>query len=345
MDMVQHQIAIEVLTRVVNFIDIQRGDDGEDIRLLSSLEKQFPYRIRKLYRLRDHIFLIDTAKGRFVLKGYSSYSRLKLQEAFTASLKTNGFQQTYSFIHSNRDSITYKNKYYGCLEYITPHPKAFSYVNEQDRREGLKLLKKYHRTTEQCIQSYQTILPVFDIEKKWLERYSMFRQNLSIVSNYLPQPLIQEWLRWAEWSLSGIQRNSNGLKEPYVILHGDVAHHNFLRKKDGKLYLIDFDLISMGPKNFDLLQYANRILPFIHWDMNALFQYEDLKNLFQNSVYLYSLGYPTDLFREWNRIIREGITDEKRLHVVINQSLANMEQRQNFSNNLKKILSNSIGLN
>jgi hypothetical protein len=338
MDMVRHQIPIEVLTRAVNFIDIQRGDDGEDIRLLSSFQNQFPYRIRGLYRLRNQIFLIDTVKGRFVLKGYSSYSSLKLQEAFTASLKTNGFQQTYSFIHTNLDSIAYRNKYYGCLEYIDPHPKVFSYQNEKDRREGLILLEKYHHTTEQCIQSYQTILPVFDIERKWLERYNVFKNNLSIISPYILQSVLQEWLHWAEWSLNGIQQNSDGLKEPFVILHGDVAHHNFIRKRDGKLYLIDFDLISMGPQNIDLLQYANRILPFLNWDMNALFQYEGLKKLFQKPVYLYALGYPTDLFREWNRLIREGMADPKKLQLVVNQSLVNLEHRRKFIDDLKKFL-------
>lgn len=340
MDMVQHQIPIEVLMRAVNFIDKQRGDDGEDIRLLSSFQKQFPFRIRELYRLRDNIFLIDTVKGRFVLKGYSSYSRLKLQETFTASLKTDGFQHTYSFINLNQDSIIYQDKYFGCLEYIDPHSRAFSYFNEKDRREGLALLEKYHNTTKHCILSYQTILPVFDIGKKWLERYGIFKQNLALVSNYIPQSILQDWLHWAEWSLSGIQRNSDGFKEPFVILHGDVAHHNFLRKKDGKLYLIDFDLISMGPRNFDLLQYANRILPFINWDLKDLGQYDGLKNLLKKPVYIYSLGYPTDLFREWNRIIREGIIDQRRLQLVVNQSLVNMEHRQNFIKDLKRLLSN-----
>ena len=37
-----------------------------------------------------------------------------------------------------------------------------------------------------------------------------------------------------------------------------------MRTSKGELYLIDFDLISIGPEMADYLQYANRILPFLN---------------------------------------------------------------------------------
>lgn len=333
-------LAQEILMKAVNFIDRKRGDEGENIRLLTSFQKQFPYKINEVYPIRGNVFKINTSKGNFVLKGYSSYSRLKLQEAFTSSLKKEGFYQTYSFISLNQDPILYNNKYFGCLQYIEPHHRSFSYVNETERHEGLDLLDQFHRVTQYSVQRYQTILPEFNLQKKWSERWNQFHQNINVVSNYISKEIILEWLNWADWSLDGIKKHYQFIeKEPAVILHGDVAHHNFLRSKSGKLYLIDFDLISMGPSCLDLLQYANRILPFINWDITILAQYKSLNRLFSNKAFIYALAYPTDLFREWNRMLRERSSQNSwKLQQVMDQSYLKMASRQQFIMKLKSMV-------
>lgn len=330
----------EYLTKVVNLIDRNRGDDSENIRLLSIFQKQFPYKINEIYRLRDNVYKIKTAKGVYILKGYSSYNRLKLQETFTSSLQKEGFDQTYSFISFNQDPIIYEGRYFGCIQYIEPLKRSFSYISEKERQEGLCLLDTFHRITEQSVRRYQSILPEFNLHKKWLERRNQFERNSHFISHYVSNEMILEWLKWADWSLDGIIRNESTIeKEPNVILHGDVAHHNFLRGKDGKLYLIDFDLISIGPSSMDLLQYANRILPFINWNMNSLIGYKSLERLLNEHSYIYALAYPTDLFREWNRFIREN-NDRTglKLQQLINQTLTKMKLRQQFINQLQKLV-------
>jgi hypothetical protein len=341
MDMGLHQIQIEGLTRVVNFINRKRGDESENIRLLSSFQEQFPYQIEELYTIRDHVFKINTTKGVFILKGYPSYSRLKMQETFTASLRKEGFHKTYSFLQLNQDPIVYQNKYFGCLSFIEPHHRSFSFENEIERQEGLTLLNEFHQITKSSVKRYQTILAEFNIQKKWLDRFDEFIKNTNVISKYIPNEIITEWVYWAKWSLDGINKHYSSIeKEHPVILHGDVAHHNFLRKKDGKLYLIDFDLISIGSNHMDLLQYANRILPFINWNLTHLYQYKAFIPLLTSPIYIYALVYPTDLFREWNRVIRQGSeNDPKRLQMVINQSFLMLNQRQQFNKDLMKSLS------
>ncbi|WP_442595199.1 phosphotransferase [Neobacillus sp. D3-1R] len=326
--------------KAVNMIDRKRGDDGVNIRLLSSFQKQFPYKIKELYPLRDHVFKIKTSKGSFILKGYSSYNRLKLQETFTSSLHKEGFNNTYSFIILDQDPIMYENKYFGCIQYIEPHKRTFSYISDNERQEGLSLLDNFHEITKQSVGRYQSILPEFNLQKKWLERRDQFVKNTPIISHYISSDLIKEWLNWADWSLEGIIKNEHIIEsEPSVILHGDVAHHNFLRGKSGKLYLIDFDLISIGPRSMDLLQYSNRILPFINWNLNSLIRYKSLKDLFRNQSYIYALVYPTDLFREWNRFIRENhFRDVYKLQNLINQTLSKMQLRQEFTKQLQKLV-------
>ncbi len=67
------------------------------------------------------------------------------------------------------------------------------------------------------------------------------------------------------------------LDQPHCIIHGDVAHHNFIRGKDEALSLIDFDLIGIAPSYLDLLQYCNRILPSLNWSAPALFSYKQIQ--------------------------------------------------------------------
>lgn len=104
--------------------------------------------------------------------------------------------------------------------------------------------------------------------------------NRSSIKYFLDDYIISELISWANWSLAGMVRKRRFFqKEPSVILHGDVAHHNFLRDKNGKLHLIDFDLISIGPPSFDYLQYANRILPSIDWSLGKLGSLKEIENI------------------------------------------------------------------
>ena len=116
--------------------------------------------------------------------------------------------------------------------------------------------------------SYNTILPTFHLVEKWEERSTLFKRNLPLISFFLEREIITELINWVEWSLSGLRQEKDTLEKlPKAILHGDVAHHNFMRTSKGDLFLIDFHLISIGPEIADYLQYANRILPFLNWSL------------------------------------------------------------------------------
>jgi thiamine kinase-like enzyme len=334
MDMVQRQALIEALTKAVTSIK-KRGDEGEYIRLLSALKKQLPYHIKKVYPIRKEVYKVYTTTGVFILKGYSSFSRLKLQEAFTDSIKKEGFRKSYSFIKLDQEPIVYDNQYFGCLPFIEPHPTPFTFKTNSERLEGLKLLSEFHQVTKRTVKGYQTLIPEYNLRKKWKERLKKFKDNKKVLHKYLPTDVINEWIQWGEWSLNGIKQHEHNMVDEQVILHGDVAHHNYLRKKDGTLYLIDFDLISIGSKQLDLLQYSNRILPSIDWNLDALLQYKDLYQLTQNPGYLHALVYPTDLFREWNRLIKEGSDrNHKKVQSMLNQSLSQLHLRQDFTSKI-----------
>jgi thiamine kinase-like enzyme len=145
---------------------------------------------------------------------------------------------------------------------------------------------------------------------------------------------------WANWSLDGMEKNSGFFqKKPFVILHGDLAHHNFLRDEHGKLHLIDFDLISIGTPALDYLQYANRILPYMDWSYEKLKTSKHMQKYLESDAFLYALAFPADIFREWNRMIREKTyKDDVKFRQVMDLTIGQFYTRKKFIDHLKSRL-------
>lgn len=317
------------------------GDDVLNNRLLSILTRSVPFKIKKIQKIRQHVYYLETSACPFVIKGYSSLHRLKLQEAFAASLKGEGFEQSYKFFQFLEKPIYFNKKYYGWIEYIEPHSEPFTYLTMADRKAGMELLHSFHGITKRLAKRYERILPQFNLYEKWSERIKLFEKNRCIIEKYLSSEMIDELLDWGNLSLAEVYKAGMGEKGQYqpVILHGDVAHHNYLRAKTGKLYLIDYDLISIGDEDADLLQYANRILPFMNWSLNQLSQYPIVHHYLQNRAFLYALMYPSDIFREWNRIIKERTyLLPQKLIPVIELTTRQFHLRQQFINDLKNVV-------
>ncbi|MFC4800944.1 phosphotransferase [Neobacillus sp. GCM10023253] len=326
--------------RAVN-IRSGNGDDAYFDRLFSYFQSQFQGEISKFVPIRGNVFLIKTKKQSYILKGYSNHRKLKLQEAFTATLRKEGFKKTYRFLEPpSKEQLYFEGTHYGCLEYLSANKSAFSFHTRSNRQEGLDLIEQFHDTTKSFEKRYRTLMPNGDILAKWTERYHLFLNNLPFLRHFIKEPFVSEMVSWAYWSLTGMEQQQTFFhNEADVILHGDVAHHNFLRDKTGKLHLIDFDLINIGPPVFDYLQYANRILPFIDWSYDNLLTYTQMKKYKREPAFLYALAYPADIFREWNRIIREkSYSDETKLRQVIDLSVGQFTDRKNFVEQLKDLL-------
>ena len=316
-----------------------RGDDSNHDRLLSYLNKNLPFQIIQISRIKGDVYKVKTKDFQFVLKEFSSYKRLKTQETFTNSLKMNGFQKTYSFYSfSENKALCFQTKYYGCLEYIDKANEPFRFDTIENCYEGLRLLNEYHQITKKLQGSYKTILPSFHLIEKWQERFALFKRNLPMISFFLEREILRELYAWVEWSLSGIKQEKDTLEIfPKVILHGDVAHHNFLRTSKGDLFLIDFDLISLGPEIADYLQYANRILPYLNWSLKELDEFESFQPFLNQKVFLYGLAFPSDILREWNRLVKEGTFNQiRKIRPVVDLTLNQFEKRKSFMKELER---------
>lgn len=320
-----------------------RGDDDLSYRLLSLLKEKIPIPILEIKKLRKQVYLAKTDFFWFIIKGFSSYKRLKIQEAFTYSLLQQGFQNTYHFYELDQQPILLNGLFFGCMEYLLPNNIAFTYKNKQDRIDAITLLEHYYQATTHLVHRYQYLLQPAQLLDKWKERVLIFKENIPIVRFYLEESMIKDIINWSERSLAYMDANALYFeKQEKVILHGDVAHHNFLRgKKNNNLYLIDFDLISIGPKSIDYLQFVNRILPHIQWSYQQLTKMSFLEPYLKENTFLAGIIYPTDLLREWNRLIRYNrISKQAELEQVIQLSYHHFYKRKKFVNKLMKRIDN-----
>lgn len=329
------------MTKAVNSSGNTHGDDAYFDRLFSYFQSQLKENLIEIIPLQRSVILLKTNNNRYIIKGYQSNRKLKIQEAFTATLRKEGFSNTYIFFEPlAKEQLFFEGLYFGCIQYIEPNHSVFTFHTQKNRREGLNLLEQFHQATASFETRYRRLLPKANLMGKWVDRLNHFLNNLPFLRYFMNEPFISEMVSWANWSLSGMQSNAQYFeKEPYVILHGDVAHHNFLRDSKGKLHLIDFDLISIGPAVLDYVQYANRILPYIDWSVYKLGSHKQIGKFIQDKAFIYALAYPADIFREWNRVVREkSYTDQHKLKQVMDLSIGQFYSRKKFINQLKRML-------
>jgi hypothetical protein len=316
-----------------------KGDDDYFIRLLSYFRSHFREDIMEMVPFRKSVILLRTTKNSYMLKGYPTNNRLTLQEAFTRTLKKEGFSSTYQFVKLPvNEPLYFDGLYFGGIQYIPPNKVPFTFETQRNRQEGIELLQQFHQVTRSFESRYRTLLPKTTIIEKWKDRTNIFANNLPVLRYFIHEQYLTEMLAWANWSLSRMEEHQSFfINEPFVVLHSDVAHHNFLRDKRWKLHLIDFDLISIGPEVLDYLQYANRILPFLDWSVDRLKSHTKFDSLLQQQTFLSALVFPADIFREWNRLIREGTyTDHQKYNQVMDLTIGQFLSRKKFIDQIKQ---------
>ncbi|MBA4537179.1 phosphotransferase [Bacillus aquiflavi] len=322
----------------MNTIVNNRGDDKTMNRLLSFLKEDI--QVENVTKIRKNVYFLTISTGEYILKGFKSKRQLKLQDDFTQSLKEAGFSHSYSFIPLFKEPLFVNQLYFGCLEYIKPSAVPFHYKDEKDRKNGLETIIKFHYATKQLVEKFEERLPSFNLLIKWKERYSQFLLNIQHLKYFIQEDFLYELVRWGDWAINELSKEEIIFpNEQKVILHGDVAHHNFIRDINKELYLIDFDLISVGFPFTDLLQYANRILPFIKWSAFELMAFDQLKKYMKEKAFLYALIFPTDIYREWNRMLKEKTYyDPAKIRHLLQLTIGQFYLRQRFINEIKNML-------
>lgn len=317
-----------------------QGDDTDRHRLLSFFQSTIKEPIIRMNRIRGNIYKIETKHQHYVGKGFSNSSSLIKQKWLTGELHKQGFTKTYQFLDTEpRKGINLNGKQYAVMNWIEHHQTPFMYNSIENCQKGMEVLKEYHDCTALLLSEGSQYFPRNNPYHKWKDRYLKFEANLPQIRRYISFSILKDLLEMGKESLNKLSNLTPEQKNNLVILHGDVAHHNFVRTKQEDLYLIDFDLASIGHPIHDYLQYCNRILPFLKWDFTQLNMFPTLLNYLEDPYFLYSLFYPTDIYREWNRAIQNNLlSKQKWLNTLFRITIDEYEQRQNFYDSVKRMV-------
>lgn len=318
--------------------DAQR--DSRFFRCLFYFLDGHKIKVRRWHAFKTNVLLLDIGEELLVLKNFDRFKKLSFQKKLMQKLNEMGFNQAFEFCHK-LPSFNYEGKEFVFLKYICPSKDFFHFQTFSNREQGLTLLSHLHKYTSRILQEYpdEYKLPQFDQIEKWQERLVEFEQNLYRIQNYTSIDTLQSFMEMGKMSLNGMIKTNNLDKGELAIIHGDVAHHNFIRNRFGKLHLIDFDLLSIAPAMIDYLQYANRILPFCKFDGKKFRHHTLLSKQMEHPFFLHGLIYPTDIFREWNRFIREqSFLDPHKIQVMKAITENDLEKRMEFSKQIKILL-------
>lgn len=312
--------------KAVSYSKYYEGENVFQYRLRNALSDA-GVKMHKIVQLRSNVYIVNTDRKKYLLKGFPNRKKYENQKLLVQLLKEKGFTNTYQF--KKIPTFNFDGDTYAWIEYLSPQKEKFTFSLYENREKGLQLLEDFHLAT----RGFENQISVsrFNQLEKWNDRLREFERNKKVVRKYVDKSYIDSWLKYADFALEGMARFEEELyEEPLCIVHGDVAHHNFYYKKDGTLNIIDFDLISKAPPLIDYLQYCNRIMPNIK-DCKELWTYKQLKKYKDNRAFLYALVYPTDLFREWNRIIKDNaIRNKDYMHSVWKLSVEQWGERLNL---------------
>jgi hypothetical protein len=280
--------------------------DGFQDRLLLILKNKMGDKDIQLEKIKEGKWVLHFGEDRWFLKLYADKRKFQLQQNVTEALRLEGFSRLPAYHHLHeKDNIEVDGKAAGLTEWIDTRGN-FSYHSFDERRTALSVLEEFHHFSRKVLlKGDVTLLPKQKLVDKWAVRLEEFIRNKQKLSVYVPPAIIDAYIRIGERALKGIIRHD--FSKDSCILHGDVAHHNFLRDKHNQLHLIDLDLIKEGPPEIDYIQFANRILPYINWSLQELWKHEPLPVYKESRAFLYGILFPSDIFREWNRFFRENL--------------------------------------
>lgn len=190
--------------------------------------------------------------------------------------------------------------YWACM--VAEEGRNLDYSLLEERRLAVEKLGQFHaEAAGLAIEGLNRI----SLKKKWMERLMRFENS---VSTYRCDPteieLVKSFIQISYKVLTEMDDQLealelNAFKQRYIV-HGDPAHHNFIFNRTN-LLMIDGDLISYAPLEYDFLQLMNRMLPFSNWSLEEWYTYRipAVKNILNDSSLLQLLAYPTDFYREW----------------------------------------------
>ncbi|GAJ38211.1 phosphotransferase [Saccharococcus caldoxylosilyticus] len=280
----------------------QKRDDVAS-RLFFLLKEVYGFDVKKINMLKHNVWMVAAREGCWVVKKYRTFFEAMKQAMLMQSLRQMGFRHVpavYTAI-GQHGVFFFAGRFWLTQTYISG-AKMLSFTEKKDIAAGLQLLQTYHSVTDMLLSHpiWRMTLPYYHLYRKWQRRYEDFYIHLPLIEKIMEKEDIAFTMQYAEYCLSTCANYISSLaRERVAIIHGDIAAHNFLRTKKGKVYLIDYDAAAIASPAIDYLQYASRILPHLQWSFSDLSRFSPFSDWLAKPWFLHALLFPADIFREW----------------------------------------------
>lgn len=238
-------------------------------------------------RIKDRCWQIDGGTTAYFLKKYIEQQTFDKVRVLQQQL-----QQRLLFL---APAIAYHEPF---IVYKWLNASAVNYREREHCQAVYALLTQFHEAGQPL--AYR--LPILQLEAKWHYRLLQFESLESILLPILQQNFYNI-VRIAHYAL----RRGCFPKEAVTALHGDVAHHNFLKDAANNFYMIDLDLSAAGNAAEEFILWMHRLLPHHRFNIHDVLDIVPQLECYER--YFSLLLFPNELIREW--LFFYG---EKRMH-------------------------------
>lgn len=314
-------------------------DDFNRNRLFFRLAHETELNIQSYRKIKANLYKIYTDDGNYILKGYHEQGNIESIIQFSSLLHKSGFRTGSMYEKFSDEQYVLKDQgLYWVLTRFIPSNKRFSFLNGEDRSAGLIALKDFHRHSQKVIHDIPQDIRREKTVLKWSKRLELFEKNAPFLAKWFNSGIISEILYYSPLLLDVL--TANVTDSEVVVLHGDVASHNFIRSTDNKVYLIDYDLLSTGSAEWDYVQYASRILPFLKWNTTGFRMHSFLEEHFNRHPWCWTaLSFPMDILREGNAFSltmeEEGVPSS---YANLSFFISTWNQRKQFLTNYNNLI-------
>ncbi|WP_226680221.1 aminoglycoside phosphotransferase family protein [Sutcliffiella horikoshii] len=314
-------------------------DDFNRNRLFLRLAQETNLIIHSYTKIKHNLYKILTEEGLYILKGYAESGNLDSIIRFSQLLHKSGFHTglMYEKFRDGQFLLNEQGVVWVLINYIAPKRK-FSFLKEKDREDGLLTLQKFHQHSKIVLPNLTPGLPKENTIAKWQNRLLVFENHVPFLTKWFNPNVIGEIVYYSHLSLSKLAEEYEETDE--VVLHGDVVSHNFIKAADNKVYLIDYDLLSVGSADWDYVQYASRILPFLKWNGSLFHTHFNLMEMAKDHPWFWTaLSFPMDILREGNQFSK-SMGDETMPSSFANLSyfISTWELRKQFLTNYNNLI-------
>lgn len=321
------------------------------------VEENYYVTVLSIEKIKN-VYKIVAVEGDFCLKQikYDFYRLKHILEVFDY-LKENEFDNILDIICTNNGEkyIEYNNIYFYMTSWL--ESRQLNYSNNYDLIRAAQNIAKFHNYSKGFKPSVDT-----DVDIRYMKWIQIFDKKINDILNF--KDIIEnkeELSLFDKIYLKNIDKNislaneavENLYKYDYkkvmketvkknYICHHDLANHNLLLDKNGKVYFIDFDYIVIDTYLHDIGSFIYRCLKYGRWyyeKFNLIIRsYKDVKKISNKEMLLIIsfILFPNDFWQIGFQYYEEKILwKEEKFIKRISRIEDDREEKSHF---LRKII-------